>query len=388
MSKPETTAAPNFLRQIVQADLDAGKHAKIVTRFPPEPNGYLHIGHAKSICLNFGLAQEFAGDCHLRFDDTNPAKEDQEYIDAIEADIKWLGFQWSGEVCYASNYFDQLHAWAVELIKAGKAFVCDLGPEEMREYRGTLTEPGRNSPYRDRSVEENLDLFARMKAGEFPDGARSLRAKIDMGSPNMNLRDPILYRIRHAHHHQTGDKWCIYPSYDFTHGQSDAIEGITHSICPLEFEDHRPLYEWFLANLPVPAQPRQYEFSRLNLNYTVTSKRKLKQLVDEGHVSGWDDPRMSTLSGYRRRGVDPQLLRDDRGEPRQRRGRHRHARVQHPRPPGRHRAACHVRAETAQGGDHQLPRRAGGEPRVAASSEGRHGSARTAVRSRAVHRCR
>lgn len=244
MSKPETTAAPNFLRQIVQADLDAGKHAKIVTRFPPEPNGYLHIGHAKSICLNFGLAQEFAGDCHLRFDDTNPAKEDQEYIDAIEADIKWLGFQWSGEVCYASNYFDQLHAWAVELIKAGKAFVCDLGPEEMREYRGTLTEPGRNSPYRDRSVEENLDLFARMKAGEFPDGARSLRAKIDMGSPNMNLRDPILYRIRHAHHHQTGDKWCIYPSYDFTHGQSDAIEGITHSICTLEFEDHRPLYEW------------------------------------------------------------------------------------------------------------------------------------------------
>lgn len=210
MSKPETTAAPNFLRQIVQADLDAGKHAKIVTRFPPEPNGYLHIGHAKSICLNFGLAQEFAGDCHLRFDDTNPAKEDQEYIDAIEADIKWLGFQWSGEVCYASNYFDQLHAWAIELIKAGKAFVCDLGPEEMREYRGTLTEPGRNSPYRDRSVEENLDLFARMKAGEFPDGTRSLRAKIDMGSPNMNLRDPILYRIRHAHHHQTGDKWCIY----------------------------------------------------------------------------------------------------------------------------------------------------------------------------------
>ncbi|HBP0077102.1 glutamine--tRNA ligase/YqeY domain fusion protein [Pseudomonas aeruginosa] len=310
MSKPETTAAPNFLRQIVQADLDAGKHAKIVTRFPPEPNGYLHIGHAKSICLNFGLAQEFAGDCHLRFDDTNPAKEDQEYIDAIEADIKWLGFQWSGEVCYASNYFDQLHAWAVELIKAGKAFVCDLGPEEMREYRGTLTEPGRNSPYRDRSVEENLDLFARMKAGEFPDGARSLRAKIDMGSPNMNLRDPILYRIRHAHHHQTGDKWCIYPSYDFTHGQSDAIEGITHSICTLEFEDHRPLYEWFLANLPVPAQPRQYEFSRLNLNYTVTSKRKLKQLVDEGHVSGWDDPRMSTLSGYRRRGYTPESIRN------------------------------------------------------------------------------
>ena len=310
MSKPETTAAPNFLRQIVQADLDAGKHAKIVTRFPPEPNGYLHIGHAKSICLNFGLAQEFAGDCHLRFDDTNPAKEDQEYIDAIEADIKWLGFQWSGEVCYASNYFDQLHAWAIELIKAGKAFVCDLGPEEMREYRGTLTEPGRNSPYRDRSVEENLDLFARMKAGEFPDGARSLRAKIDMGSPNMNLRDPILYRIRHAHHHQTGDKWCIYPSYDFTHGQSDAIEGITHSICTLEFEDHRPLYEWLLDKLPVPSKPRQYEFARLNLTYTLLSKRVLTQLVRDGHVSGWDDPRMPTVAGLKRRGVPPAAVRE------------------------------------------------------------------------------
>ncbi|WP_308724296.1 glutamine--tRNA ligase/YqeY domain fusion protein [Metapseudomonas otitidis] len=311
MSKPETpVVATNFLRPIVQADLDAGKHAKIVTRFPPEPNGYLHIGHAKSICLNFGLAQEFGGDCHLRFDDTNPAKEDQEYIDAIERDVKWLGFQWAGKVRYASDYFDQLHAWAVELIKAGKAFVCDLTPEEMREYRGSLHEPGKNSPFRDRSVEENLDLFARMKAGEFPDGARSLRAKIDMASPNINLRDPILYRIRHAHHHQTGDKWCIYPSYDFTHGQSDAIEGITHSICTLEFEDHRPLYEWFLANLPVPAQPRQYEFSRLNLNYTITSKRKLKQLVDEGHVSGWDDPRMSTLSGYRRRGYTPESLRN------------------------------------------------------------------------------
>ncbi len=314
MSKPtadtkEATVAANFLRPIVQADLDAGKHQKIVTRFPPEPNGYLHIGHAKSICLNFGLAQEFGGDCHLRFDDTNPAKEDQEYIDAIEADVKWLGFEWAGQVRYASNYFDQLHAWAVELIKAGKAFVCDLSAEEMRAYRGSLTEPGKNSPFRDRSVEENLDLFARMKAGEFPDGARSLRAKIDMASPNINLRDPILYRIRHAHHHQTGDKWCIYPSYDFTHGQSDAIEGITHSICTLEFEDHRPLYEWFLANLPVPAQPRQYEFSRLNLNYTITSKRKLKQLVDEGHVNGWDDPRMSTLSGYRRRGYTPASIR-------------------------------------------------------------------------------
>ncbi len=310
MSKPETPAASNFLRQIVQADLDAGKHTKIVTRFPPEPNGYLHIGHAKSICLNFGLAKEFGGDCHLRFDDTNPAKEDQEYIDAIESDVKWLGFQWAGEERYASSYFDQLHDWAIELIKAGKAFVCDLSPEEAREYRGSLTEPGKNSPFRDRSVDENLDLFARMKAGEFPDGARSLRAKIDMTSPNMNLRDPILYRIRHANHHQTGDKWCIYPSYDFTHGQSDAIEGITHSICTLEFEDHRPLYEWFLENLSVPAQPRQYEFSRLNLNYTITSKRKLKQLVDEGHVHGWDDPRMSTLSGYRRRGYTPESIRN------------------------------------------------------------------------------
>jgi glutaminyl-tRNA synthetase len=309
MSKPETAAATNFLRPIVQADLESGKHAKIITRFPPEPNGYLHIGHAKSICLNFGLAKEFGGECNLRFDDTNPAKEDQEYIEAIKNDLLWLGFQWAGEERYASNYFDQLHDWAVALIKAGKAYVCDLSPDEAREYRGNLTEPGKNSPFRERSIEENLDLFARMKAGEFPDGARALRAKIDMASPNMNLRDPILYRIRHAHHHQTGDKWCIYPSYDFTHGQSDAIEGITHSVCTLEFEDHRPLYEWFLDNLPVPAKPRQYEFARLNLNYTITSKRKLKQLVDEGHVQGWDDPRMSTLTGYRRRGYTPQSIR-------------------------------------------------------------------------------
>ncbi|TRX73378.1 glutamine--tRNA ligase/YqeY domain fusion protein [Pseudomonas mangiferae] len=311
MSKPDTpVVATNFLRAVVQSDLEAGKHAKVVTRFPPEPNGYLHIGHAKSICLNFGLAQEFGGDCHLRFDDTNPAKEDQEYIDAIEADVRWLGFQWTGDVRYASQYFDQLHAWAVLLIEAGKAYVCDLTPEQAREYRGSLTEPGRDSPFRERSVAENLDLFARMKAGEFKDGEKVLRAKIDMASPNMNLRDPILYRIRHAHHHQTGDAWCIYPSYDFTHGQSDAIEGITHSICTLEFEDHRPLYEWFLANLPVPAHPRQYEFSRLNLNYTITSKRKLKQLVDEKHVNGWDDPRMSTLSGYRRRGYTPESIRN------------------------------------------------------------------------------
>ena len=317
MSKPTSDsstaakAAPaHFLRQIVQADLDAGKQAKIVTRFPPEPNGYLHIGHAKSICVNFGLAKEFGGDCHLRFDDTNPAKEDQEYIDAIKSDVHWLGFDWAGEVRYASSYFDQLYAWAVNLIEQGLAYVCDLTPEQARESRGRPPEPGPNSPFRDRSVAENLDLFARMKAGEFKDGEKVLRAKIDMASPNMNLRDPILYRIRHAHHHQTGDAWCIYPSYDFTHGQSDALEGVTHSICTLEFEDHRPLYEWFLAKLPVPAQPRQYEFARLNLNYTVTSKRKLKQLVDEGHVQGWDDPRMSTLSGYRRRGYTPAAIRN------------------------------------------------------------------------------
>lgn len=310
MNKPETTAPAHFLRQLVRADLESGKHDRIVTRFPPEPNGYLHIGHAKSICLNFGLAEEFGGDCHLRFDDTNPAKEEQEYIDAIKQDIEWLGFQWKGNIRYASDYFDQLHAWAIELIRAGKAYVCDLTPEQAREYRGNLTEAGRNSPFRDRSVEENLDLFARMTAGEFPDGAKALRAKIDMAAPNMNLRDPILYRIRHAHHHQTGDKWCVYPSYDFTHGQSDAIEGVTHSICTLEFEDHRPLYEWFLNNLPVQAKPRQYEFARLNLNYTVTSKRKLKQLVDEGHVDGWDDPRLSTLSAFRRRGYTPGSIRD------------------------------------------------------------------------------
>ena len=310
MNKPESTPPAHFLRQIVQADLQSGKHTNIVTRFPPEPNGYLHIGHAKSICLNFGLAREFGGVCHLRFDDTNPAKEEQEYIDAIKADVEWLGFQWAGEVRYASDYFDQLHAWAIELIKAGKAYVCDLTPEQAREYRGSLTEPGKNSPFRERSVEENLDLFARMTAGEYSDGAKALRAKIDMAAPNMNLRDPILYRIRHAHHHQTGDKWCVYPSYDFTHGQSDAIEQITHSICTLEFEDHRPLYEWFLEHLPVPAKPRQYEFARLNLNYTVTSKRKLKLLVDEGHVSGWDDPRMSTLSAFRRRGYTPASIRE------------------------------------------------------------------------------
>ncbi len=309
-SDPSVNVAANFLRPILEADLQSGKHSSIVTRFPPEPNGYLHIGHAKSICLNFGLAKELGGVCHLRFDDTNPAKEEQEYIDAIKSDVNWLGFQWHGEVRYASDYFEQLYAWAVYLVEQGKAYVCDLSAEQAREYRGSLTEPGKNSPFRERSVSENLDLLSRMRAGEFPDGTHALRAKIDMASPNMNLRDPILYRIRHAHHHQTGDKWCIYPSYDFTHGQSDAIEKITHSICTLEFEDHRPLYEWFLEQLPVPAKPRQYEFARLNLNYTVTSKRKLKQLVDENHVTGWDDPRMSTISGFRRRGYTAASIRN------------------------------------------------------------------------------
>ena len=309
-SDSSVNVAANFLRPILEADLQSGKHSRIVTRFPPEPNGYLHIGHAKSICLNFGLAKELGGVCHLRFDDTNPAKEEQEYIDAIKSDVNWLGFQWHGEVRYASDYFEQLYAWAVYLVEQGKAYVCDLSAEQAREYRGSLTEPGKNSPFRERSVSENLDLLSRMRAGEFPDGTHALRAKIDMASPNMNLRDPILYRIRHAHHHQTGDTWCIYPSYDFTHGQSDAIEKVTHSICTLEFEDHRPLYEWFLEQLPVPAKPRQYEFARLNLNYTVTSKRKLKQLVDENHVTGWDDPRMSTISGFRRRGYTAASIRN------------------------------------------------------------------------------
>jgi len=312
MSSPVTNEAPaavNFLRKIVADDLQSGKHAKIVTRFPPEPNGFLHIGHAKSICLNFGLAEEFAGVCNLRFDDTNPSKEEQAYIDSIKADIEWLGFQWNGEVRYASNYFAQLYQWALYLIEQGKAYVCDLSADEAREYRGSLHEAGKNSPYRQRRIEENLDLFARMKAGEFAEGSRTLRAKIDMASGNINLRDPVLYRIRFAHHHQTGDDWCIYPSYDFTHGQSDAIEGITHSICTLEFEDHRPLYEWFLANLPVPAKPRQYEFARLNLSHCITSKRKLARLVEEGHVQGWDDPRMPTLAGFRRRGYTPAAIR-------------------------------------------------------------------------------
>lgn len=304
-----TEQASNFLRTIIDNDLKAGKHDQIITRFPPEPNGYLHIGHAKAICINFGLAQEFQGVTNLRFDDTNPEKEEQAYIDAIEEDIRWLGFEWNGDIKYTSDYFDTLYEWAIHLIKNGDAYVCDLSAEQLREYRGSLTEPGKNSPYRDRSVEENLDLFKKMKNGEFQEGTRSLRAKIDMASPNVNLRDPIIYRIRYAYHHQTGDKWCIYPSYDFAHGQGDAVEGVTHSLCSLEFEDHRPLYDWFIQHLPVPSTPRQVEFARLNLNYTVTSKRKLKKLVDEQVVSGWDDPRMPTISGLRRRGVSPQAIR-------------------------------------------------------------------------------
>ena len=303
-------ASRDFIRDIVAADLASGRHRSVVTRFPPEPNGYLHIGHAKSICLNFGIALEFGGRCHLRFDDTNPTKEEQEYIDAIERDVRWLGFDWGEYLYHASDYFEQLYDWAEYLIHLGKAYVDDQSPDEMRAARGTLTEPGRNSPYRDRSVAENLDLFRRMRAGEFPNGARVLRAKIDMASGNINLRDPVLYRILHAVHPRTGSTWSIYPSYDFAHGQSDAIESITHSICTLEFEDHRPLYDWFLENLPVPSRPHQYEFARLNLTYTVLSKRVLTELVRQGHVRGWDDPRMPTLAGLRRRGVPPEAIRD------------------------------------------------------------------------------
>ncbi len=306
----ETNNVNNFVAKIVEEDLASGKVDKVITRFPPEPNGYLHVGHAKSICLNFGLAEQFNGECNLRFDDTNPEKESQEYIDAIKEDVSWLGFKWAGDVRFSSDYFDTLFEYALELIKSGNAYVCSLKPEESEEYKGDFNRPGKNSPYRDRSVEENLDMFARMKAGEFKDGEHALRAKIDMASGNMNLRDPIMYRIRHVEHHQTGDKWCIYPIYDFTHGQSDALEKVTHSVCTLEFEDHRPLYDWYIDNLPVPAKPTQYEFGRLNLNYTVTSKRKLKKLVDENVVSGWDDPRMPTISGMRRRGFTPASIRN------------------------------------------------------------------------------
>ena len=306
----QAEAGRDFIRDIVQADLDAKKHQQIVTRFPPEPNGYLHIGHAKSIALNFGIAQEFGGRCHLRFDDTNPAKEEQEYIDAISRDVRWLGFDWGSNQFYASDYFEQLYQWAESLIRSGLAYVDDQSQEAIRVARGTLTEPGKNSPFRDRSVEENLDLFRRMKAGEFPNGARVLRAKIDMAAGNINLRDPVLYRILHAEHPRTGKAWSIYPSYDYAHGQSDAIEGITHSICTLEFEDHRPLYDWLLDKLPVPSKPHQYEFARLNLTYTLLSKRVLTELVRGGHVKGWDDPRMPTIAGLKRRGVPPAAIRE------------------------------------------------------------------------------
>ena len=300
----------DFIRDIVQADLDARRHSRIVTRFPPEPNGYLHIGHAKSIALNFGIAQEFSGRCHLRFDDTNPTKEEQEYIDSIQADVHWLGYDWGTDLFYASDYFERLYEWAEGLIRAGHAYVDDQSQEEIRIKRGTLIDPGENSPFRDRPVDENLDLFRRMKAGEFPNGTRVLRARIDMSSGNINLRDPVLYRILHATHPRTGDKWSIYPSYDYAHGQSDAIEGITHSICTLEFEDHRPLYDWLLDKLPVPSKPRQYEFARLNLTYTLLSKRVLTELVRGGHVAGWDDPRMPTIAGLKRRGVPPAAVRE------------------------------------------------------------------------------
>jgi glutaminyl-tRNA synthetase len=303
-------AGRDFIRDIVQADLDSGKYSRIVTRFPPEPNGYLHIGHAKSIALNFGIAQEFSGRCNLRFDDTNPTKEEQEYIDSIQTDVRWLGYAWDGEPVYASDYFDRLYEWAEGLIVAGHAYVDDQSQAQIRQTRGTLTEPGQNSPFRERSVAESLDLFRRMKAGEFPNGARVLRARIDMSSGNINLRDPVLYRILHATHPRTGKKWSIYPSYDYAHGQSDAIEGVTHSICTLEFEDHRPLYEWLLDKLPVPSKPHQYEFARLNLTYTLLSKRVLTELVRGGHVAGWDDPRMPTIAGLKRRGVPPAAVRE------------------------------------------------------------------------------
>src|SRR5688572_28442702 len=309
MSVPTPPFQNHFIRHIVLEDRAAGKHGvRVVTRFPPEPNGYLHIGHAKSICLNFGLAAEFGGTCNLRFDDTNPSKEETEYVDSIQEDVRWLGFDWEDRLFYASDYFSQLYEWAVKLIKDGKAYVCDLNADQLREYRGTLTEPGRESPYRNRSLEENLDLFRRMKEGEFPDGSRTLRVKIDMASPNLNMRDPVLYRILHMEHHRTGNEWCIYPMYDYAHGQCDSIERVTHSICTLEFEDHRPLYNWFIEQLGIfPSQ--QYEFDRLNLTYTLLSKRKLLTLVQEGHVGGWDDPRMPTLSGIRRRGYTPEAIR-------------------------------------------------------------------------------
>jgi len=307
MKDPHNTL--NFIQQIITDDLEAGRVSNVVTRFPPEPNGFLHIGHAKSICLNFGLAEQFGGTCNLRFDDTNPEKEDQVFVDAIIEDVRWLGFDWPGEPCYASDYFDQLYAWAVYLVEQNKAYVCELNAEQMREYRGSLTSPGQNSPFRDRPISENLVMLESMRSGEMDEGSMTLRAKIDMASPNINMRDPVLYRIKKMSHQRTGDKWNIYPSYDFAHGQEDAIEGVSHSVCTLEFAANRPLYDWFIDNLPVPSNPHQYEFGRLNLNYTVTSKRKLKSLVDEAHVSSWDDPRMPSISGLRRRGVSAKAIR-------------------------------------------------------------------------------
>ncbi len=309
MSGENERSSRNFIQQIIDQDLAEGRFREVHTRFPPEPNGYLHIGHAKAIVLNFELARQYGGKCNLRMDDTNPLTESTEYVEAIKQDVRWLGYDWEDRFYFASDYFDQLYQWAVELIKKGKAYVCDLSPEQIREYRGTLTTPGRESPWRNRSVEENLELFERMRRGEFPEGSRTLRAKIDMAHPNLNMRDPVMYRILHAKHHRTGDKWCIYPTYDWAHGQSDSIEGITHSICTLEFENHRPLYDWFLDQLGVH-HPRQIEFARLNLTYTVMSKRKLLQLVQEGHVRGWDDPRMPTICGLRRRGYTPEAIRN------------------------------------------------------------------------------
>ncbi len=310
MSDMEKKSPSNFIRDIIDSDLASGKRSSVVTRFPPEPNGYLHIGHAKSICLNFGIARDYKGKCNLRFDDTNPAKEEQEYIDSIQEDVKWLGFEWGSEALYASDYFDQMYEWAKLLIKEGKAYVDDLTAEEIREHRGTLKEPGKESPYRNRTPEENLELFEKMKDGEFPDGSKTLRAKVDMTSPNLNMRDPVMYRIVRAPHPRQGDKWCIYPMYDWAHGLEDSLEEITHSICTLEFEDHRPLYDWFIDQIPGIHHPQQIEFARLNLNYTVMSKRKLLQLVKENHVNGWDDPRMPTISGFRRRGYTPESIRD------------------------------------------------------------------------------
>ena len=356
-------AGRDFIRDIVQADLDAGRVKAVVTRFPPEPNGYLHIGHAKSICLNFGVAQEFGGHCNLRFDDTNPTKEEQEYIDAIMRDVCWLGFDWGRHLFHASDYFERLYGWAEDLIRGGKAYVDDQTQDEIRVNRGTLTEPGRNSPFRDRAVDENLDLFRRMRAGEYPNGARVLRAKIDMASGNINLRDPVLYRILHASHPRTGTAWKIYPSYDFAHGQSDAIEGVTHSLCTLEFEDHRPLYEWCIENLNVPSRPRQYEFARLNLTYTVLSKRVLTTLVRDGHVKGWDDPRMPTLAGLapsrRAGGCDPRFRQADRRRQGEQPGRCRHVRFFRARGAEQNGAAAHGGVEAVESRDRELSRSAG-----------------------------